>query len=82
RARRERVTGTLTRGVAFTGTVWTGGPAEPEPGVLVIDAQGRVAALRADRQGLPDDLLVLGGANHWIVPGLVDSHVHLGFVDE
>ncbi|HEX2902836.1 MAG TPA: amidohydrolase family protein [Jatrophihabitans sp.] len=68
-----------SRGVAFAGTVWPGGAAEPRPGVLVVDGAGRVAELRVDRDGLPADLLVLGGANHWVVPGLIDAHVHLAF---
>lgn len=68
-----------SRGVAFVGTVWPGGAAEPRPGVLVVDGSGRVAELRPNRDGLPTDLLVLGGVNHWIVPGLIDAHVHLGF---
>ncbi|HTZ45168.1 MAG TPA: amidohydrolase family protein [Jatrophihabitans sp.] len=67
------------RGVAFAGTVWLGGSAEPQPGVLVLDRAGRMVDLRRDRTGLPGDLLVLGGPQHWIVPGLVDAHVHLGF---
>jgi len=69
----------LSRGVAFTGTVWTGGGAEPAPGVVVVDPAGKVAAIRPDRTGLPADLLMLGGPTHWVVPGLIDTHVHLGF---
>lgn len=65
--------------MAFTGTVWTGGDSTPRPGVLVLDGTGRVVEIRPDRSGLPSDLLVLGGINHWIVPGIVDAHVHLGF---
>lgn len=68
-----------SRGVAFAGTIWPGGGAQPRPGVLVVDASGRVAEIRPDRDGLPGDLLVLGGSNHWVVPGLIDTHVHLGF---
>ena len=70
---------TAGRGIAFAGTIWLGGSTEPEPGVLVLDSAGRVAELRRSRDGLPADLRVLGGAEHWVVPGLVDAHVHLGF---
>ena len=68
-----------SRGVGFAGTIWTGGDSEPQPGVLIVDGAGKVADIRSDRVGLPSDLLVLGGANHWVVPGLIDAHVHLGF---
>ena len=67
--------------MAFAGTIWLGGDNEPRPGVLVVDATGQVAGVRPDRDGLPSDLLVLGGTNHWVVPGLIDAHVHLGFDD-
>ena len=79
RARRVRSGSAPSRGVAFAGTVWTGGPAEPAPGVVVLDGVGRIVEFRADTAGLPTDLLVLGGANHWIVPGICDAHVHLAF---
>jgi imidazolonepropionase-like amidohydrolase len=66
-----------SRGVAFVGTVWAGGNSEPRFGVVVVDGSGKVADLRAERSGLPSELLVLGGVNHWVVPGIVDAHVHL-----
>ncbi len=65
--------------MAFAGTVWTGADSEPAPGVLVVDGAGRMTALRPDTTGLPADLPILGSAEHWVVPGLVDAHVHLGF---
>jgi imidazolonepropionase-like amidohydrolase len=84
---------THPRGVAFTGTIWLGGAALPRPGVLVIDGRGRVAtmidvpgaasatgfAAALSAAGLPSELPVLGGAAHWIVPGVIDAHVHLAF---
>lgn len=80
RSRSPELVGSVTgRGIAFAGTVWMGGSAEPEPGVLVLDSAGRVAGLRRSTEGLPADLPVLGDAEHWVVPGLVDAHVHLGF---
>jgi imidazolonepropionase-like amidohydrolase len=78
RSRRPRSGDRPARGMAFEGTVWTGGGAEPAPGVLVVDGAGRVAELRRDRHGLPHDLPVLGSPEHWVVPGLIDAHVHLG----
>jgi imidazolonepropionase-like amidohydrolase len=77
RSRRLRAGAAPSRGVAFVGTVWTGGDAEPMLGILVLDGDGRVADLRTERATLPSDLLVLGGQNHWVVPGSVDAHVQL-----
>ena len=77
RSRRLRAGAVPSRGVAFLGTVWTGGATEPGFGLVVLDGTGRIADIRADRSGLPSDLLVLGGVNHWVVPGVVDAHVHL-----
>ncbi len=77
RSRRLRDGAVPSRGVAFVGTVWAGGATEPSFGLVVVDGAGRVADLRAERGGLPSDLLVLGGVNHWVVPALVDAHVHL-----
>lgn len=81
-AARERrsAAGAPTRGVAFAGTVWVGGAAEPAPGTVVVDGTGRIVdILLGQRPTLPRDLLVLGGDSHWVVPGVVDAHVHLGF---
>lgn len=69
-----------TRGLAFVGTIWTGGSAEPQPGLVVVDAAGVIRRIDlADQPELPQELLVLGGKQHWVLPGLVDAHVHLGF---
>lgn len=79
RSRRPGSGAPPSRGLAFAGTIWTGGTAEPAPGVLVVDGAGRVVAIRSASAGLPGDLQVFGGPEHWVVPGLVDAHVHLGF---
>jgi imidazolonepropionase-like amidohydrolase len=79
RTRRAEASGAPSRGVAFAGTVWVGGSAAPRPGTVVIDSGGRVASISYDeRPDLPRELLVLGGDSHWVVPGIVDAHVHLG----
>jgi len=77
RPRRLRSGTGPSRGVAFVGTVWAGGDTEPRFGLVVVDGAGRIADIRAERSGLPSDLLVLGGVNHWVVPGVVDTHLHL-----
>jgi imidazolonepropionase-like amidohydrolase len=69
-----------SRGIAFVGTVWTGGTDTPAVGTVIVDGSGVVAAIhRGERPQLPHELLVLGGPNHWVLPGIVDAHVHLGF---
>ena len=79
-ARQRQATGAPTRGVVFAGTVWTGGDAEPRPGVVVVDGSGVIRDIAfGPRPSLPHELLALGGGQHWVVPGIVDAHVHLGF---
>jgi imidazolonepropionase-like amidohydrolase len=66
--------------VAFVGMVWAGGGTEPAPGTVVVDNAGIITAIHyGERPSLPHELLVLGGASHWVLPGIVDAHVHLGF---
>ena len=68
------------RGVVFTGSVWTGGAAQPFPGVIVVDGSGRVVRCGpADAIAVPPDLPAFGGDGHWIGPGVIDAHVHLAF---
>ncbi|HVF19036.1 MAG TPA: amidohydrolase family protein [Mycobacteriales bacterium] len=68
-------------GLALSGTIWTGGDAEPRAdSVVLVDASGWV-----DRVGpaasvdLPPDVTTVGGAGAWVGPGVVDAHVHLAF---
>jgi imidazolonepropionase-like amidohydrolase len=54
--------------------------AEPFDGtVLVVD--GRIAALGAD-VAVPDDATVVDAAGHWLLPGFIDAHTHLGVHEE
>ncbi len=63
--------------VALRGALWAGGAAPVlERGVLLVGADGRVAALGAD-VAVPDGVRVLDGA--WVGPAVVDAHVHLAF---
>jgi imidazolonepropionase-like amidohydrolase len=72
--------GELGRGVALRGLLWTGGAAAAYDGVLVVGADGRVAALGpVAAVPVPGDVRVLGGPDCWIGPGVVDAHVHLAF---
>jgi imidazolonepropionase-like amidohydrolase len=73
------VTG-LGRGVALRGTVWPGGAAISYDGTVLVDADGRVAAIGpVDAIRVPADVPVLGGPDCWVGPGVVDAHVHLAF---
>ena len=70
----------LGRGVALRGTVWPGGDEEPYDGLVVVAADGTVAAAApAGQLAVPEDLPVLGGDGCWVGPGVVDAHVHLAF---
>src|SRR5437773_11162607 len=57
----------LDRGVALRGTVWPGAAAEPYDGVVVVDRDGRIAALGPARAvRLPYGLRTLGDPGCWI----------------
>ncbi|MDP2308947.1 MAG: amidohydrolase family protein [Pseudomonadota bacterium] len=45
----------------------------------VIVADGRIFDVRAAGALWPDDVEVREGGGRWLVPGLVDAHVHLGY---
>ncbi|MGI8882431.1 MAG: amidohydrolase family protein [Jatrophihabitans sp.] len=75
-------TGGLGLGLAFTGTVWTGGDAAPFEGTVVLDGAGRIQRVGPDAAAdLPAGVPRYGGAGYWIGPGLIDAHVHLAFAD-
>lgn len=45
----------------------------------VVVADGRIFDVRDAGATWPDDVDVRDGAGRWLIPGLVDSHVHLGY---
>ncbi|WP_040158960.1 amidohydrolase [Nigerium massiliense] len=53
---------------------------EPFDGTLVL-TDGRIAALGAD-VAVPDGHEVIDAGGRWLLPGLVDAHVHLGVHEE
>jgi imidazolonepropionase-like amidohydrolase len=61
--------------------VWPGGGrASYDDGVVLVDDNGRIAAIGTrDDVDLPADISMLGGATTWVGPGIVDAHVHLAF---
>ncbi len=79
--RLERGAG-LGPGVAFRGTVWTGGDATPFDGVVVLDGAGRVQRIGAGPDvDVPVSVPRYGEPGCWIGPGLIDAHTHLAFAD-
>jgi uncharacterized protein (TIGR02246 family) len=47
-----------------------------EDGVVVIE-QNRIARVAPAREvNIPSGAAVLGGANSWVIPGLIDAHIH------
>lgn len=68
------------RGFALRGAVWPGGGAPAFDGVVLVGADGTIAAMGpADEVRPPDDLPLFGGPGHWVGPGVIDAHVHLAF---
>jgi imidazolonepropionase-like amidohydrolase len=57
--------------------------ADPVPDGVVLIRDGRIEALGpADQVPVPDDAEVVDAAGGWVLPGLVDAHVHLGVWEE
>ena len=56
---------------------------DPVDDGVVLVREGRIAAVgvRAEVE-VPDDVEVVDGAGRWVLPGLVDAHVHLGVWEE
>ncbi|MGD8623776.1 MAG: amidohydrolase, partial [Anaerolineae bacterium] len=52
-----------------------------EEGTLVVDDEGRIAALGADVE-VPQGADVIDGAGLHVFPGFVDAHTHLGIWEE
>ena len=47
-----------------------------------VRAAGTRDATRAERAGLPDGTPVLDAHGRWVLPGLIDAHIHLNTVGE
>lgn len=73
----------LDRGIALRGSVWTGGDpvrVDFRDGVVVVGPDGRVVAVGPFAEvAIPMGLPTIGGPGHWVLPGVVDAHVHLAF---
>lgn len=54
----------------------TGSP--PKPGMTIVMRNGLIAAIHADGQApIPDDATVRDATGQWVMPGLIDGHVHV-----
>ncbi len=68
----------LREGLALThATLIDGTGAPPRPGQTVIIRDGKIAAIVPDGSPLPGDVTVRDVAGQFVLPGLVDAHVHL-----
>jgi imidazolonepropionase-like amidohydrolase len=66
--------------VAFTGvSLWDGTGAPPRPGSTILVRGERITAVFADgSQPLPAGTSVRALAGTFVIPGLIDTHVHVG----
>jgi len=59
-------------------TVIDGTGAPPRPGMTLVLREGRIAALHPDgAQPLPEDAVARALNGAFVIPGLIDTHVHL-----
>jgi len=65
------------RWVLTGATVWTARGEVHAPGRVVME-DGRIVSVGPDEGPLPDDAEVVSLTGHWITPGLIDTHSHLG----
>ncbi|MFQ5984611.1 MAG: amidohydrolase family protein [Alphaproteobacteria bacterium] len=71
-----RADGTVTAFVGATVIDGTGAPPIAD-GVVVVGDDGRIAAVGPRRiVRIPDGARVFDGGGKWIIPGLIDAHIH------
>lgn len=68
--------------LAFTGGRVLPIDAEPLDDGVVIVTDGRISAVGDASTPVPDGAEVVDVSGKWIVPGLIDAHVHLGVHEE
>lgn len=68
----------LREGLALThATLIDGTGAPPRPGMTVVVRDGKIAAIMPDGGALPADVTERDVAGGFVLPGLIDAHVHL-----
>jgi imidazolonepropionase-like amidohydrolase len=61
-----------------SGTVIDGTGAEPRPATTILVAGERILEIGPDAEvAVPGDARVVDAAGKWVIPGLIDAHVHL-----
>jgi imidazolonepropionase-like amidohydrolase len=65
--------------IALTGvTLIDGTGAAPRAGMTIVIARGRIARIQADSVSIPAGTRRQNLAGRFVIPGLIDAHVHLG----
>src|SRR5580704_12811237 len=69
----------MARTLIHNVALFDGSGDSPFPGEVLVDGQ-RIAAVGRDGQRLPrEDAQLLDGGGATLIPGLIESHAHLGF---
>ena len=71
----------MTRTALLNGTVFTATADEPLVGVSLVIEDGQIKDLRSTSSPPPEADVVLDCQGKWVLPGLIDAHVHVGAVD-
>jgi imidazolonepropionase-like amidohydrolase len=61
-------------------TVFDGTPAPTEPNSTVLVRAGRIEAVGAAGDGVPDDVTSVDGTGCTLMPGLIDAHAHVAMI--
>ena len=59
-------------------TLIDGTGAPPRPDVTILIERGRIADIRPAAMGVPEGTTVTDLTGRYVIPGLIDAHVHLG----
>ena len=54
--------------------------ADERPRRTILVAAGRIEAIIGDADGLPDDARTIDLEGRWVLPGLIDAHIHLSML--
>jgi imidazolonepropionase-like amidohydrolase len=70
--------------IAIVGaTLWDGTGRPPIPDAVTVVRQDRIVCAGGKLEcAVPKDARVVNAAGRWLIPGLIDSHVHLLFLNE